>query len=279
MIAGLDSLDDVLAELPGISLSELQEQAALLTRRDRKYLIPATSVGPLLAGLGREARVLEIDDRRAFGYETPYFDSDDFDAYFSALRRRPQRFKVRTRLYTDSGLCHLEVKTRDVRGRTVKQQSPHPAGELELLSGEERAWLRHFPQVAAVAGVLRHRVTTTYTRSTLLLPGETGRATIDKDLGFALPDGRRLILPGIAIVETKAAGKPTPLDHLLWRHGFRPQGISKFALGLSLLTPHLPANRWHRLRQHLAAIAEEPAPVPSAPLIEQRELAPSPSSC
>ena len=241
-----------LGALPPISRAELQAEAAFLTRRDRKYLVPIAAAGALLAGLGPGVRVLEIDGRRSFGYLTPYFDDDAYAAYRRAARRRPDRFKVRTRLYTNSGDCQIEVKTRDARGRTVKHRLPHD-GTPERLADAERAWLGRFPQVAPYADRLRHCLTTRYRRTTLVLPGGSGRVTIDRGLVFALPSGEFRALPGHLVIETKGAGRPTAVDRLLWRHGFRPVAMSKFACGLSLLVPALPANRWHRLRHQLAA--------------------------
>jgi hypothetical protein len=247
---------DALAHLPAIGLSDVLDEAPFLTRADRKYLVPASILSNLLAGVDERTRVLEIEGRRTFAYQTPYFDDDDLSAYFGALRRRPHRYKVRTRLYVDSGLCLLELKLRDGRGRTVKHRIAHEPGTLERLSPGERAWLRGFPQVGRRAGCLRHRLTTWYRRSTLVLPEAAGRVTIDRDLTFSLPCGEALTLPALAIVETKGAGKPTSFDRLLWRNGYRPRSMSKFTAGLSLLAPDLPANRWHRVRERLIAEAE-----------------------
>jgi hypothetical protein len=236
-----------------ISLAELQSEAAFLTRRDRKYLVPIGEAQTLLAGIDDSVRVLEIDGRRSFEYLTPYFDDNEHSAYLSAARRRPNRFKVRTRLYTDSGICLLEVKVRDARGRTVKHRIEHDAASLHLMTDHEREWLQRFPQVAPYAHRIAHCMTTRYHRVTLVLPGGAGRVTIDRDLVFALPNGESRALPDHLIVETKGPGNPTTVDRLLWRHGYRPVSVSKFTAGLSLLLPDLPANRWHRIRNQFAA--------------------------
>lgn len=242
--------------LPAVTLIDVLGEAAFLTRTDRKYLVPIATLPCLLAGVDERARVLEIEGRRAFEYKTPYFDDDALSAYYRALRRRPNRYKVRTRLYVDSGMRLLELKLRDGRGRTVKHRISHKPATLERLNDDERAWLGIFPEVAAHAGQLRHRLTTWYRRSTLVLPEAAGRVTIDHDVTFSLPCGKAMTLPGLAIVETKGAGKPTSFDRLLWRAGIRPTSMSKFAAGLSLLLPELPANRWHRVRQRLLADAQ-----------------------
>ena len=67
-----------------------------------------------------------MDGRRTFGYESVYFDTPELSTYRAHLQRRRQRFKARTRTYTDTGLCMFEVKLTGARGETVKQRVPHP---------------------------------------------------------------------------------------------------------------------------------------------------------
>ena len=117
-----DTLSSVLSALPPVGLPELDEQAALLTRVDRKYVVPAADLPLLCAGLS--ARVLEIDGRRRFGYASTYFDTPDLASFRGAAHKRRRRFKVRTREYIDTGTAWVEVKTRGPRGSTVKQRLP-----------------------------------------------------------------------------------------------------------------------------------------------------------
>ncbi|MBN1174812.1 MAG: VTC domain-containing protein, partial [Micromonosporaceae bacterium] len=98
-----------------ISLEELNQQAALQTRVDRKYVLPLGEVEDLLQRIEESARVLEISELRSFGYESVYFDTLDWASYLLAAYRRRRRFKIRTRTYVDSGKCWLEVKTRGSR--------------------------------------------------------------------------------------------------------------------------------------------------------------------
>ncbi len=240
-----------------ISLEEVQQDSAFLTRTDRKYLIPVERVESFLDALDPDARVLTIDGRRCFSYWSPYFDDEQRTSYLGGLRRRPNRFKVRTRLYCETGLCQLEVKVYSSRGQTIKHRVEHDAAELADLSNGERDWLDDFPQIGQTAPDLRHCLTTTYQRSTLVLPAGTGRVTIDRDVTFSAPGGDSVATPGWAIIETKGAGRPTTADLVLWRLGYRPVPMSKFAVGTSLLHPELPANRWHRVRGMLAFNAHE----------------------
>ena len=115
-----------------ISLEELVERASLQTRVDRKYIVPRAEIGELVESLEAEARVLEILGQTDFGYESVYFDTPELASYLGAAHRRRRRFKVRTRTYTDSGDCFLEVKTEGARSATVKERLRHALSATRL---------------------------------------------------------------------------------------------------------------------------------------------------
>ncbi|MCP2321960.1 hypothetical protein HDA40_000467 [Hamadaea flava] len=237
------------AGLPPIALDELTARAELLTRVDRKYVLPRSELPELLDGLAGRARVLEIDGRREFGYHSVYFDTPELDSYLGAARRRRRRFKARLRHYVDSGLQYAEVKTRGPRGTTVKRRRPYDGGD-------------GFAPVLAESGVdvdparLSPTLTTCYRRTTLYV-SETGtRVTIDADLAWRVPGGPELDLAGRVIVETKSGGRASAADRLLWSLGHRPCPVSKYATGLAALRPGLPAHRWRPvLRRHFPALS------------------------
>lgn len=237
-------LDRRLNALGPVPLAELDETASLQVRRDRKYLVPAGTAAELVARLDGSARVLEIDGRRSFNYESVYYDTPGLTSYLSSARRRPHRFKVRTRTYLDSGLSLLEVKTRDGRGRTVKERLDHEAAGGTRLGPEEARFLAGHPLVGGEAPGLRPVLVNRYLRSTLLLAGNDGRLTIDRGLEAATSDGLGVELCGTVIVETKSAGAAGAADRILWELGVRPTRVSKFCTALAAMRPDLPANRW-----------------------------------
>ncbi|MFF5186760.1 VTC domain-containing protein [Streptomyces sp. NPDC000345] len=254
-MTALDSLGTAVGALRPVGLGELVDRAELLTRLDRKYVLPLADLPFLLGGLGTDVRVLEIDGARDFGYRSLYHDTPDLDAYLGAARGRRRRFKVRVRSYLDSGLDFLEVKTRGPRGTTVKQRIPHAAGD-RLLDGHARAFVDTVLASARIDSrgfCLRPALTTTYRRTTLLLPGDGSRVTVDTALVWALPDGSRVLgVPGRAVVETKAGRAGSGADRLLWSLGHRPCTVSKYGTGLAALRPELPAHRWLPvLRRHV----------------------------
>ena len=274
------------------TLAELNSAAGLLTRVDRKYLVPLKSAQELVDGLAPDARVLAIDEQRRFSYASTYFDTPGLEAFMLAARKRRRRFKVRTRTYLDSGLCFLEVKTRGARGTTVKRRMSYHADDASRLTGPGRAFVAACLASTGVTGsaaahevaaALRPVLATTYERTTLHLPRAEARATIDTALTWrrlspaapagssagtvvgipmspqalrpahlaaAISEGEPVSVADIAVVETKNPATPSPADRTLWDAGYRPTRISKYATGMALLHPELPANRWYRTLTH-----------------------------
>ncbi len=253
-------------DLPTVTLAELDAQAALLTRVDRKYVVPAPDLDVLLTGIPG-LRVLEVEGRRESQYRSTYLDTVGLDSWTSAAHRRRRRWKVRTRVYVDTGACWLEVKTRGRRGETVKERLPHPGGDRLSVPEQCGPWVRERLRSARVTGVDPHGLVptlhTSYARTTLLLPGGAGRATVDRDLRWVSGHGTAEVTD-LLVVETKSAtAAPGPLDRRLWELGHRPARISKYGTGLALLTPGLPGNCWHRVTsRHLAGhLVLDPAAV------------------
>lgn len=241
---------DAIDRLPTVSLAELNERAELLTRTDRKYVIPAGDLDAVLTGI-LGMRVLEIDGRRRSRYESTYLDTVDLDSWTGAAHRRRRRWKVRTRTYADTGERWLEVKTRGRRGVTVKERLPGSGDDLLAVDASAGAWVRDRLAAAHVHDVdpagLVATLHTSYLRTTLLLDGDAGRATVDRDLRWVSGHGTAEV-GDVLVVETKSgSARPGPLDHRLWELGHRPTRISKYGTGLALLTPDLAGNRWHRV--------------------------------
>ncbi|MGY5765729.1 polyphosphate polymerase domain-containing protein [Brachybacterium sp. DNPG3] len=265
--------------VPSVSLEEIGERAALMTRVDRKYLVPRATAAELLAGLDGGIRVLEIDGRRSFGYRSVYFDTLDFASYRAAATGRRRRWKVRRRDYLDTGASYLEVKTRTGRGESSKlrigvSMTPVPSAQtLEALASPPAASvqdayagalasapdgplrgvaLAFTRETLAAAGCdvpavdLIPALYTAYDRSTLLVEDEDSRLTIDANLTWTSVSGTDRALPDQVVVETKSGRRPGLADRMLWASGHRPAKVSKYATGLALYDPALPSNKWHR---------------------------------
>lgn len=194
-------LDTALAGVDPVSLPELNANAELLSRVDKKYILNETAAVHVLAELAEHSRVLQITGGRSFDYSSLYYDTAARDSYLSNAHGRSNRFKVRTRLYRNSGERFLEIKTKDGRGHTVKQRTPAasgagggPAGEgpadgsarTSLIGGGQHLGFiesvltsPRFP--ANLAARLQPCLHNSYTRRTLLLP-DNSRLTCDSSI-------------------------------------------------------------------------------------------------
>ncbi len=259
------SLEATLAGLDSIGLVELTDRAGLLTRVDRKYVLPRSEVDAVLDDLDAGVRVLEIDGVRSSAYESVYFDTPGLASFMMAAHPRRRRFKIRTRTYVDSAQTYLEVKTRGGRGVTVKERLPYALDDKATLTTEGRRYADSVLDEADITGAegqdLVPTLMTRYLRTTLFVPESSSRATIDtalswsalahRDAAAAQTGLRHLDRPQLAIVETKSGSRASAVDRVLWAHGHRPATMSKYGTGMAALRRDLPGNRWAPvLRRH-----------------------------
>jgi len=262
-----------------VTLDGLVAEASLLTRVDRKYVLPRAGLDAVIGALDPHTKVLEIDGARAFAYESVYFDTPDLLSFRMAAQPRRRRFKLRTRSYLDTGTSYLEIKTRGARGTTVKDRGEYDLRDRGRLTDDARDDVADAFTTIGVAAEraddLDATLMTRYRRATLLAPDGSGRATIDTGLEWIEPDGHGFALPAVAIVETKSGSRPSGVDRALWRAGHRPATVSKYATGLAALHPGLPRNRWSRLLRGPFDDAHRAAPqTPSTPTTEEGSSCP-----
>jgi hypothetical protein len=239
---------DALAPWRGVRLEDLDDAKSLQTRTDRKYIVSGMTLEAALARL-TPAAVLEVDGEREQRYSSTYFDTPDLTAYLAAARRRPRRFKVRTRSYLDTDRHAIELKLRAGTGTTVKHRAWLADDAADTLGGQARRFLEDFPMVADALDALAPALTTTYRRTTLVTPN--GRVTIDSDVTASVGEASISFAPQL-IVETKSLRHAGEMDHALWYIGARPTRVSKYCTSRAALDPSLPSTRWSRtLRRHL----------------------------
>ncbi len=245
-----------------VSLAEVNERAQLLARFDRSYLVPADTFSRVAARLtdprraGGAFRALDIDGRRAFRYHSVYYDTPGLRAFHDHRQGRRLRFKIRERVYEDSGERQFEIKLKGRRGDTVKHRRPLTGAEHPL-DAPFRAFLA--VTLGETYGIdaptaLGPSLSTDYLRTTLVADGE--RVTCDA--GLVCTDlraaGRTVRCDGgLVLVETKSTGHLTETDRLLHAHGLRPADFTKYCGAYAALRPALPANRWRRAARHAFA--------------------------
>jgi hypothetical protein len=216
----------LLGELPSVDLATLEADAALAVRTDRKHLLGWGDVTRLLESLAPTHAALEIGGRRAFAYDTTYFDTEDLRCFRAHVQGRRRRYKCRTRLYADTNVCALEVKLRGAGEQTVKLRRSVAARDHGCLDANGRAFLSDcLGSVPPMAPTLRGQ----HTRVTLVGDGE--RCTLDFDLRYV---GGGALAGGLVIVESKSECGRGVADRALLAMRSRPTPCSKYCLGIAL---------------------------------------------
>jgi hypothetical protein len=242
-----DTMAEVTSRLRPVDLEQVLASAELQTRIDRKYVVPVDLLGEVLDRLADRLSVLQIGDLRLFRYESVYFDTPELSTYRQHAHGRRRRVKVRTRTYLDSGECLLEFKRVGGRGETVKERYPYRLADRHDLDTEARVLAHSRVGHLVPAGALQEVLTTTYLRVTLVDPVLGNRVTCDVDLGFRNRSGARFgPLADYVVLESKTVGPVSPVDRALRGLGSRPLSLSKYCVGMAVLDPRLPANRWNR---------------------------------
>jgi hypothetical protein len=241
------ALLDVVAATRPVSLDEVLVVADLQTRLDRKYLLSPEQFRKMSQHLRERFRVLEVGERRFFGYESIYFDTPSRDLYRWHRQGRRRRYKVRSRTYVDSRECLFEVKLKGRRDVTDKRRMPYTWEDRGVINHDATAFLSELLQHAynCDAPPLERSLTITYSRSTFVDLEAGARLTCDVDMSFW--NGQdRATGPDSILVESKSATPSAAVDHLLTQMGVRPLRISKYCAGTALIHPWLPANPWSR---------------------------------
>ena len=234
-----------------VGLAEVVEEAARLTRVDRKYLVGRDVADAFLRGLPDTFRLLSVDGRSATTYSSIYFDTAGLDACRDHVQRRRRRWKVRSRVYVEDGLCRIEVKTKDGRGVTVKSVTDSCATRHGRLDGPERQFVAATLADLGLpvdAEALAPSMSVGYRRVTLADTEQSLRVTLDWGVECRLADDRVRLDEDFVLVETKGVSRPSDADRLLVALGARPRPFSKYASAVSLLRDDIPDNDVRRLR-------------------------------
>lgn len=209
------------------------EHAALLNRVDAKFVMPVGQLADVLEALQPSYQMLRVAGVRLNRYSTVYFDTSSFELYGAHVNHRPERYKVRSREYVDSGAAFLEVKHRTRKGRTEKVRISTPADARMLNKGMQDWLLEVCPLDPAL---LQPVLWNTFTRLTLVSMRSCERITLDVDIAYA-GGGQSARLTGLAVAEVKMDAN-LPSSAFLRQMSamkIRQHGFSKYAVGVSLM--------------------------------------------
>ena len=98
------------------------DSVKLMNRIDTKFVFEIELLKKALQEIKEYYYILEIKGLRMSAYRSLYFDTDEFKFYYEHHNGKTNRNKVRYREYLESGLCFLEVKHKNNKGKTIKKR-------------------------------------------------------------------------------------------------------------------------------------------------------------
>lgn len=211
----------------------------LMNRTDTKFMLSRNAFEEILDHLQNDYRVLEINDHRQSRYETLYYDTPQFFHYIAHQNGKKNRWKVRKRKYLESNLSFLEIKFKNNSGRTIKSRIKLDGLVPEL---DERS-RRFIDSKKLQADNLEPKLTNTFRRITLVNKTIPERVTIDLDVSFHR-EGCNAELKHLVIAEVKQenVNRHSAFMRMVKQRIIRPEGISKYCLGVALLFPEIKSN-------------------------------------
>ena len=228
----LKTLEKILSEIRPISLKEM-DSVALMNRTDTKFLLSFEQLWDVLLEVGAHYRILDINGVRANHYQSEYYDTPDFYFFRRHQHGKKNRLKIRKRRYVESDISFLEVKFKSNKGRTEKDRMKIPELNIELTQEN----VQYIHETSHFEEDLEPKLMNTFERITLVDQALPERITIDCKLAFEM-NQQILQIPNLVIVEAKQErqNRHSVFLSALKRRLIRPESISKYCLGVALLT-------------------------------------------
>jgi hypothetical protein len=231
-------LTEILAKYRPITLEEM-DSVKLMNRTDTKYFFHADVLKEILNKAMESYRVLEINHVRQFNYLTTYFDTPELKLYHEHLNGKLNRYKIRQRRYDATGTEFFEVKFKNNKGRTLKSRIENNL-DTELNELTDKFLRKKTPYEC---GQLQKAIMNDFIRITLVNNEKTERATLDYNVSFST-NSKEHSCPQLGIAEIKQdnLSGPSPLVKILRELKLRPEGISKYCLGVASLYDNVKIN-------------------------------------
>lgn len=219
----------------------------LMNRIDTKYVTTSSVLDEILRkSLASGYMMFVSEGVRIHPYDSIYFDTSDLRMFLDHRNSRLVRQKVRTRIYSASELCFLEVKSKNNHSRTKKKRISIPPEKFTDFRGDNKCsdFLTKITDYRADS--LSPSVETSFSRITLVDKDLSERITIDSDICFRnMRNGVTSGLGDVVIIELKRDGrKRSTMQDILLSLRVKPMRISKYCMGVVLTDPQCRPGRF-----------------------------------
>lgn len=222
-----------------VSLAQL-DAVRLQNRVDTKFLLNQRLLMRALQAVSAQYHVLMINDTALNRYQTLYFDTPDFGMYMDHHNGAGNRYKVRSRLYVETGTSFFEVKQKNNKARTIKRRQQTAEMVTNIDEGARTFLAKAYPDDPTV---LEPKLRNSFTRITLASKANEERLTLDLGITFEV-NGIQVSFPDIVIAEVKQARFTVDSDFFreMRRFQVRRIGFSKYCAGIARMYPEIKQN-------------------------------------
>ena len=220
------------------------EKVKLMNRMDTKYWFEHDNLQPILDSISSQYFMLYIQGESQMTYATTYFDTKSNSLYGAHHNGKLNRYKIRKRIYLNSGIAFLEIKFKNNKGKTRKSRIPTAVNNMRLSSEDMKFIQSKSPYNA---NELNTALINEFTRITLVNKNFQERCTIDTNISY-LHKNKKFELKNLVIVEIKSDGKPSqsPLVIALRDHRLKASGFSKYCVGRTITDNSLKSNSFKK---------------------------------
>ena len=236
----MKAINNIVSSFDPISLNQMDE-VKLMNRTDTKFVFEYSLLEKVMEEIKSHYYALDIDGIRLNAYRSLYFDTEDFKFYFEHHNGKKNRNKVRYREYIDSGLCFLEVKKKNNKGKTIKERIR--VAKIPASLTEEGNRFVH--QIMGRYDALVAKHWNKFSRITLVNKHIKERLTIDVGITFEAEE-RHSQLDNMVIAEVKQekVNYASTFMRVIKKHAVRPFRISKYCMATASLFPKLKNNNF-----------------------------------
>lgn len=246
------SIIEKLNALSSISLKEL-DSLRLMNRVDTKFVFHLDMLSDILHQIQDDYKILEIDNKRIFKYESLYFDTPNFSHYMAHHNGKPNRIKVRYRKYTDSGDVFFEIKKRIKDSRTDKHRVKLDTISTKLNGIESNLMSKH----SIVDEGLEDKIWIFYDRITLASLYTNERVTIDLSMKFDTTLKQK-DFPTLVVAEVKQDkfSRVSKFVNVLRKYNIPEFRISKYAIAIAMMEDGIKMNAFKEKINRLNKITQ-----------------------
>ncbi|MDV7186360.1 polyphosphate polymerase domain-containing protein [Lutibacter sp. TH_r2] len=233
-------LAHIVENFESISLKEM-DGVSLMKRTDTKFVIHQKHLIEVLDLIKNQYRILEINENRMMKYNSLYFDTPSKKFYNDHHNRKVNRTKIRMRKYVESGICFLEIKQKDGKGKTTKSRISIDDFEPELSDNS----IEFIEKTTNQEFDLEPIIWNEFNRITLVNKTAKERLTIDVNLKFNINNSVKAF-DNLVIIELKQERftRTSPIAKELKTKQINPYKLSKYCIGMISIYKELKYNRF-----------------------------------